>query len=228
MGKAGVRLLAIQLTTCVMRNPGVPAHRLDAWTGSWGLYCKAAFTTEAETEQVTCWSMHFERIQLLLCVQTPLWTLGCVLSALVQWSECYCRWRPWLCLFPSVLGFIPKNNRWKSFSPLLSHPEFPPWALSVAEQSSKKLFMRMMARCTRSIKRDICGLSHLMSQASAHLMQLRNPGTCEKEEKYDDKREVLPPPIPPSCSYCFQLSWPWALWAGRVPGLSHHTLSGSQ
>ena len=227
MWKAGARLVALQLFTCVTRNPGVPVHRLDSRTRSCALHCKATSTAEAETEQVTCRSTDSERVQLLLCVQTPLCTLGSVLFALVQWSEFSHRWRPWLCLFPSVLGFIHKNSRGQSFSSVLSHLEFPPWSLSVAGQPSKKLFIWKMARCTRTIKKDICGLPHLMSQASAHLMQLHNAGTCEKGEEYN-KSKALPPPVLPSCSYCFQLSWPWALWAGRVPGLSLHTLSGSQ
>lgn len=75
--------------------------------------------------------------------------------------------------------------------------------------------------------KNIRSLLHLLTQASAHLMQLPNPSTCKTEEKHD-KREALPPPVPPSCSYCSRLSWPWALWAGRVPGPSHHILSGSQ
>lgn len=99
---------------------------------------------------VTCWPMNFERIQPFLGVQTPLWTLVYLLplcnGVLLQVKT--------LCLLPSVLDFIPKKKKWMGvLLPVLPHPEFPPWALSLAGQRSEKLFLWVTARCTRSIKK---------------------------------------------------------------------------
>lgn len=46
------RLLGIQLIRGVTRNPGVPDHRLDSWTGSRVLHCESISTAKAETKQI--------------------------------------------------------------------------------------------------------------------------------------------------------------------------------
>lgn len=62
---------------------------------------------------VTCWPMNFQRIQPLLGVQTPLWTLVYLLPLC---NEVVLQVKT-LCLLPSVLDFIPKKKTNGSPSP---------------------------------------------------------------------------------------------------------------
>lgn len=192
-------------------NSGVPFHRLNSWTGSHILHCEWL---------AGLWILRgYIPFQVSRLPSEPLYSF-CPCAV-----KFYCKGKT-LCVLPSAIDFIPKKSN-GSPSPCPSSS----WISSLSFTCSRLAQWETFHVSDSKVYKEHEKKSIVAYPLSWHRLM---PISCNctilvhVQNKKWYKREALPPPVPPSCSYCFQLSWPWALWAGRVPGLSHHTLSGSQ